>query len=482
MTALVSPKQGRRPPAYCPTTPRWAIVIELARPSPMKKTKWCLVCLGNEVGRSAVLFLAPTVKPIPLLASTVFAFSASPFALLSQRGDSAQTDGLESTLGCGLSRSPRGEVSLETTMSTIMRSDQTLRLVQLYHQNYPEISKHTQDIEGRRRKLEIWKNITTELNSNFDTQFSMEQYKKKLQNVQCTSRQKLQTGKRPSENSTHKFSPAEREFIRLFEGSGSDASGGVHPWLSSIKVEDFLSQFGAAINSNDAISEVAGGTSTPTPEGNGNGIENGGAGNHDFLNQQLLLALGPILTNQQLVLNNNNNVMDADDDDDNNSCVLDGSEIHTSARPQASPAATSSSSSDCGSGKKADSGSPLLEANGLTAKRDSVGSAKRKKRRLDPAQFGLPREDVFSGLHSGALAIEMIKLQKQILTNQEQILTELRLHRQSQQQTSTNIDIGEILSTKLDRLCDCLSSMNENLSLRPSSNTSISPLSPNDEQ
>lgn len=81
-------------------------------------------------------------------------------------------------------------------MATIMRSDQTLKLVQLYHDHYPEISKHTQDIEGRRRKMEIWKQITDDLNANFDTQFSVEQYKKKLQNVQCTSRQKLQTGKR----------------------------------------------------------------------------------------------------------------------------------------------------------------------------------------------------------------------------------------------------------------------------------------------
>ena len=41
-----------------------------------------------------------------------------------------------------------------------------------------------------------WAKITEELNMQFFTLFTVEQYKKKVQNVQCTSRQKLFSGKR----------------------------------------------------------------------------------------------------------------------------------------------------------------------------------------------------------------------------------------------------------------------------------------------
>lgn len=81
-------------------------------------------------------------------------------------------------------------------MGTIMRGDQTLRLIQLYYNNYPEIARNTQDADGRRLRSQMWQRITEELNAAYDTNFSIEQYKKKIQNVQCTSRQKIQTGKR----------------------------------------------------------------------------------------------------------------------------------------------------------------------------------------------------------------------------------------------------------------------------------------------
>lgn len=79
---------------------------------------------------------------------------------------------------------------------SIMRGDQTLRLIQLYYNNYPEIARNTQDADGRKARATMWQQITDELNHSYNTGFSVEQYKKKIQNVQCTSRQKIQAGKR----------------------------------------------------------------------------------------------------------------------------------------------------------------------------------------------------------------------------------------------------------------------------------------------
>lgn len=77
-----------------------------------------------------------------------------------------------------------------------MRGDQTVALIQQYHANYPEIARNTQDVEGRKQRVQMWAQITDELNARFGTNFTVEQFKKKVQNVQCTSRQKLQSGKR----------------------------------------------------------------------------------------------------------------------------------------------------------------------------------------------------------------------------------------------------------------------------------------------
>ncbi|CAK5022387.1 unnamed protein product [Meloidogyne enterolobii] len=95
-------------------------------------------------------------------------------------------------------------------MVSIMRPEQTLRLIQLYHSHYPEIARNNQDADGRNQKLQMWAKITEELNIQFDTLFTVEQYKKKVQNVQCTSRQKLFSGKR-------NLGEAEVEYLRLFE-------------------------------------------------------------------------------------------------------------------------------------------------------------------------------------------------------------------------------------------------------------------------
>lgn len=76
-------------------------------------------------------------------------------------------------------------------MSGIMKSDQSLQLVRLYHKYYPDIMKQSYNKEGRRRKMDIWIAITQELNQEFGTTFTVVQYKKKIQNIQCIARQKL---------------------------------------------------------------------------------------------------------------------------------------------------------------------------------------------------------------------------------------------------------------------------------------------------
>lgn len=81
-------------------------------------------------------------------------------------------------------------------MGAVMRGEQTLRLIQLYHSHYPEIARNTQDADGRKLRTQLWQIITDELNAAYQTSFSVEQYKKKIQNVQCTSRQKAHAGKR----------------------------------------------------------------------------------------------------------------------------------------------------------------------------------------------------------------------------------------------------------------------------------------------
>ncbi|KAK0414322.1 hypothetical protein QR680_007265 [Steinernema hermaphroditum] len=104
--------------------------------------------------------------------------------------------------------------------SGIMRSEQTLMLVQLYHRNHKTMTSCSHDVEGRKTKQQLWAEIASELNAKYETAFSVEQFKKKLQNIQCTARMKIQAEKR---NRTHglsanqKYSQAELEFIRLFE-------------------------------------------------------------------------------------------------------------------------------------------------------------------------------------------------------------------------------------------------------------------------
>ncbi|CAD5224112.1 unnamed protein product [Bursaphelenchus okinawaensis] len=107
----------------------------------------------------------------------------------------------------------------------------------------------------------MWQRITEELNSAYSTNFSVEQYKKKIQNVQCTSRQKIQTGKR-------NLGVAEFEYLRLFEqerltcnGFNMDAYDSLTrsssaDISSNVKVEQMLEQFGITLDTSQNIENV----------------------------------------------------------------------------------------------------------------------------------------------------------------------------------------------------------------------------------
>lgn len=80
-------------------------------------------------------------------------------------------------------------------MSTIMKNDQSIHLVRLYHKYYLEITQHSQDMKGKQRKMDIWKSITEELNREFNTTYTTQQFKKKLENIKCTTRRKLHSNR-----------------------------------------------------------------------------------------------------------------------------------------------------------------------------------------------------------------------------------------------------------------------------------------------
>ncbi|KAI1719896.1 hypothetical protein Ddc_09129 [Ditylenchus destructor] len=108
--------------------------------------------------------------------------------------------------------------------NSIMRPEQTVRLIQLYHAHYPEIARNTQDHEGRKDRVVKWNRISEDLNVQFGTNFTVEQFKKKVQNVQCTSRQKTSTGKK-------NLGDAEREYMILFPDKNLSGCGSSNPDL-----------------------------------------------------------------------------------------------------------------------------------------------------------------------------------------------------------------------------------------------------------
>jgi len=65
-----------------------------------------------------------------------------------------------------------------------MRGEQTVSLIQHYHEHYPEIARNTQDNDGKKVRNVLWTKIAEELNASYNTTFSVEQFKKKVQNVQ----------------------------------------------------------------------------------------------------------------------------------------------------------------------------------------------------------------------------------------------------------------------------------------------------------
>uniref|UniRef100_A0A914QFI6 Uncharacterized protein n=1 Tax=Panagrolaimus davidi TaxID=227884 RepID=A0A914QFI6_9BILA len=158
--------------------------------------------------------------------------------------------------------------------------------------------------------------------------------------------------------------------------------------------------------------------------------------------------------------------MDADDDNDD----AESEEVNEPDGPegareppnlQASPAATSSSSSDFGGIKKMDENKIIREMKVTAASATAIGSAKRKKRKLEASpeihSSNGNSGDEFGTLNdpSSKFANEMVRLQKQILANQELILQELR-HNQPPKTSRIETELGTLIGTKLDRLCDCL--------------------------
>ncbi|KAI6199376.1 hypothetical protein M3Y96_00620500 [Aphelenchoides besseyi] len=158
-------------------------------------------------------------------------------------------------------------------MGTIMRGDQTLQLIQKYYSYYPEIAKNTQDADGRRARSQMWLKITEELNRSYETNFSVEQYKKKIQvvsgrmfNARRDKNSKVENGiNRRTKCETVEFvcrnlGVAEFEYLRLFEQDklngnsgtfGSDISttrSSSTDLTAGIKMEQMLEQFGISLD------------------------------------------------------------------------------------------------------------------------------------------------------------------------------------------------------------------------------------------
>ncbi|KAH7730298.1 hypothetical protein AAVH_01346 [Aphelenchoides avenae] len=202
-------------------------------------------------------------------------------------------------------------------MGAVMRGEQTLRLIQLYHSHYPEIARNTQDADGRKLRTQLWQIITDELNAAYQTSFSVEQYKKKIQNVQCTSRQKAHAGKRS-------LGAAELEYLKLFEKdllepllSGSDISreGSTHsrnssneaPSTPALPMEQLLEGF--ALSFEQSSSNDTDGNDKP------GAVTDGSVISAQNLNaaEQLILALGQL--SQQAMVNGTLNGTHAAEDD-----------------------------------------------------------------------------------------------------------------------------------------------------------------------
>ena len=226
-------------------------------------------------------------------------------------------------------------------------------------------------------------------------------------------------------------------------------------------MEDFIQQLGAAVNESRSETGSRSGDMTPG-DPNSDSLPS-----QDFLNQQLLLALGPILNSSNLLPTFGHPEGKEDPDP--------GDQVQ-----QASPAATSSSSSDFGGLKKSEN---------LQEIKKDIGSAKRKKRKIIPI-IPTMNQQIEENDFSGFMVAEMVKvrklilfdvilnfifqLQRQILANQELILEELRLQRPPKQMRLDE-EIGNVLGTKLDRLCDCLVTITENFCRNSTAQGSTSP-------
>ncbi|TKR87877.1 hypothetical protein L596_012210 [Steinernema carpocapsae] len=211
---------------------------------------------------------------------------------ISDSSPSSRTSSTEATTPQESSNHQRNGANMVS--SGIMRSEQTLMLVQLYHRNHRTMTSCSHDVEGRKTKQQLWTEIAHELNSKFDTLFSVEQFKKKLQNIQCTARMKIQSEKRNRNHgiaSSQKYSQAELEFIRLFEQHNAPQN----MFNPEVPVGNMLESLGIYTDENGYhLGHLSNGdsgensTTTTLDESNASNV----AESDSEAAQQLLLALG----------------------------------------------------------------------------------------------------------------------------------------------------------------------------------------------
>ncbi|KAI6213248.1 hypothetical protein M3Y94_00128500 [Aphelenchoides besseyi] len=328
-------------------------------------------------------------------------------------------------------------------MGTIMRGDQTLQLIQKYYSYYPEIAKNTQDADGRRARSQMWLKITEELNRSYETNFSVEQYKKKIQNVQCTSRQKLQSGKR-------NLGVAEFEYLRLFEqdklnGNSGTFGSDISTTRSSstdltvgIKMEQMLEQFGISLDTQSVSTNLT----SDLQLGTHNQFEAQSASDSDSNSGEQ--SLPPTDKSPLMLAPPSANLMDP------RQLILAlsqlsqlNNEVHSSTL---TPLIKTDYESVENNSLQAQQQIPsTLKRSAIFDREETENFTTKKKRSNGPN----------SSVEDVSWKQEMLKLQTQILDNQNKLLFQMA-------RQSTGPDLSA-LENKLDQLCEAIGCLNATL-------------------
>uniref|UniRef100_A0A1I7XY66 Regulatory protein zeste n=1 Tax=Steinernema glaseri TaxID=37863 RepID=A0A1I7XY66_9BILA len=326
--------------------------------------------------------------------------------------------------------------------SGIMRSEQTLMLVQLYHRNHKTMTSCSHDVEGRKTKQQLWAEIASELNTKYETSFSVEQFKKKLQNIQCTARMKIQAEKRNRSHgisANQKYSQAELEFIRLFEHHNAPQN----LLFNDAQPTNLLETLGIYADENGyhlgALSSGDSGDSSASldDQSNANVVES-----DTEAAQQLLLALGVGMQH------NDSGIFDASarspsEQSDN----LDISKLLASTSSPSNPAARSHKRS-------------IVP--------DNLENIPAKSRRKNVSNGQIPNSHLT--LSAAVLSQEERQWRENIMKNQEIILQNqvrfedlLRDKKRDKDLEERKLAAINSLSERVARLCDILSSFEHSL-------------------